>query len=61
MIGGTQSGIHSAKVSGQPTPKYIGTSWVERQNWTVRTNRRRDTRLSNGFSRKIKNHARSSP
>jgi hypothetical protein len=28
---------------------------VERQNWTARTTRRRDTRLSNGFSRKIEN------
>lgn len=32
-------------------------SYVERQNWTVRTNMRRYTRLSNGFSRKIENHA----
>jgi hypothetical protein len=30
---------------------------VERQNWTVRTNMRRYTRLSNGFSRKLRNHA----
>ena len=31
-------------------------SYVERQNWTVRTNMRRYTRLSNGFSRKMENH-----
>ena len=29
---------------------------MERQNWTVRTNMRRYTRLSNGFSRKLENH-----
>jgi hypothetical protein len=35
----------------------ISTSFVERQNWIVRTAMRRYTRLSNGFSRKIENHA----
>ena len=30
---------------------------MERHNWTVRTNMRRYTRLSNGFSRKLENHA----
>lgn len=34
-----------------------GTSFVERQNWTVRTTMRRYTRLSNGFSLKMENHA----
>jgi hypothetical protein len=40
-----------------PDPKHISTSYVERQNWSVRTMMRRYTRLSNGFSRKIENHA----
>ena len=40
-----------------PSPDHISTSYVERQNWTVRTNMRRDTRLSSGFSRKFENHA----
>lgn len=40
-----------------PDPKHISTSYVERQNWSVRTAMRRYTRLSNGFSRKIQNHA----
>ncbi|MGO8868645.1 MAG: IS1 family transposase [Alphaproteobacteria bacterium] len=45
------------KVTGNPDPKHISTSFAERQNWTVRTNMRRYTRLSNGFSRKLQNHA----
>jgi hypothetical protein len=40
-----------------PEPKHISTSYVERQNWTLRNNSRRYTRLSNGFSRKLENHA----
>lgn len=43
-------------VTGRPDPAHISTSFVERQNWTVRTTMRRYTRLSNGFSRKIENH-----
>jgi hypothetical protein len=46
-----------AVISGNPNPKHISTSMVERQNWSVRTAMRRYTRLSNGFSRKIENHA----
>jgi len=44
-------------VSGNPDPNHVSTSFVERQNWTVRTTMRRYTRLSNGFSRKMENHA----
>jgi IS1 family transposase len=50
--------IQSSKmeiIKGSPNPKHISTSYVERQNWTVRT-MRRYTRLSNGFSRKLENH-----
>lgn len=43
-------------VTGRPDPEHISTSFIERQNWTVRTTMRRYTRLSNGFSRKIENH-----
>ena len=50
-------GIQMAVISGSPDPKHISTSFVERQNWSVRTAMRRYTRLSNGFSRKIENHA----
>lgn len=50
-------GTQLAVITGNPNPKHISTSFVERQNWSVRTAMRRYTRLSNGFSRKIENHA----
>jgi hypothetical protein len=45
------------EVSGRRDPKHVSTSFVERQNWTVRATMLRYTCLSNGFSRKIENHA----
>jgi IS1 family transposase len=50
-------GCKEIRIIGSPNPKHISTSYVERQNWSVRTSMRRYTRLSNGFSRKIQNHA----
>lgn len=50
-------GCRAIPVIGRPDANHISTSFVERQNWSVRTSMRRYTRLSNGFSRKIENHA----
>ncbi len=45
------------KMAGQPDPSKINTSYVERQNLTMRMGMRRFTRLTYAFNRKIENHA----
>jgi len=46
-------------IEGNPDPTLISTSYVERSNLTIRMTDRRFTRLPNGFSKKLENHAAS--
>ncbi len=51
------NGSEIKRICGNPDPKNISTSYVERQNLTMRMGMKRFARLTNAFSKKIEKHA----
>jgi IS1 family transposase len=49
-------GAQKSEIRGTPDPEHISTSYVERQNLSMRIGMRRFTGLTNAFSKKLKNH-----